>query len=179
MKIIVASAIVSVAAILSAAMISGNVDFKTQNIIRTDNGHVNLGKVYSESSLVDVVLSFSDDKTVVFTVKDLSSGSYMNGVDNKVQALLDSYNKDKTDDKKLTKETLTFKVPATLSIQAHTEYRSENFPSYDLMLNKKEVNIDKGTIVYTAISSALLEFMSTENMAFKSTYFIQAPKSSY
>lgn len=176
MKIVVASAIVGVSAIFSAAMISGNIDFKPQNIIRTDNGHVNLGKVYSEKSLVDVTLQFSDDKSLVFTAKDLSSGSYMSSVDERIQALLDNYNKDKSDDKKITKETLTFKVPATLILQTHTEYRSENFPSYDLMLNKKEVDIDKDTIVYKVIFSALSEFMHSEDDIFKKTYFIKSPQ---
>jgi len=176
MKVIMAGAIISVAVVFSAAMMSGNIDFKKQNILETDNGHVNLGKVYSERSLVDVVLRFSDDKSVVFTTRGLSSGSYMDGVDEKIQTLLDNYNKDKPNDKKLTKETLTFKIPATLTMETHTEYRSENFPSYDLTLSKKEITIDKDTVVYKVISDELSKFMMTDDRLFKKTYFIKSPQ---
>jgi len=176
MKVVVASAIISAAVVFSAVMMSGNINFKKQNILETDNGHVNLGKVYSERSLVDVVLRFSDDKTVVFTARGLSSGSYMDGVDEKIQTVLDNYNKDKPDAKKLTKETLAFKVPVTLTVQTYMEYRSENFPSYELTLNKKEITIDKDTVVYKAISDELTKLVMSDDRLLKKTYFIKSPQ---
>lgn len=173
MKVVVASAIIGVAAVFSAALISGNVDFKKQNIIKTDSGHVNLGEVYSEQGMLDVELSFADDKSQVFLLKNLSRGSYQDSIDEKIQSLLDDYNKGKPDDKKLTKETLAFKVPYYVTLQSHTLYMAENIPTYNLTLDKKTVNFAKDTVIYKSISDAITQFMNENSKTYDATYFIK------
>lgn len=40
MKIIISSVIIGASVLLSSAMLSGNIEFKKQNILSNDNGHV-------------------------------------------------------------------------------------------------------------------------------------------
>lgn len=100
MRIIVASVILGASAIFSAAMLSGNLDFKSKNILNNDNGHVSLGKIYSENAYVDVTFKVDDDNSTILELKDLSIGSYKDGIEKEVQDIVDSYNKDKPDNKK-------------------------------------------------------------------------------
>lgn len=173
MKVVVASAIISVATVVSAVMMSGNIDFKKQNVVKTDSGHVNLGEVYSEQGVVDVELRFIDDKSQVFSLKNLPRGSYQSSIDEKIQSLLDEYNKGKAEDKQITKDSLTFKVPYSLTLQSHTMYMTENIPSYDLILDKKTINFDKDTVVYKSISDATNQFMKDNDKSYAATYFIK------
>lgn len=173
MKVVVASAIIGVSAIFSAAMISGNIDFKKQNIVNTDNGHVSLGEVYSESALVDVELRLSDDNSKIFVLTGLSYESYMKSVDDQFQILLDDFNKGKPDDQKLTKETLTFKVPYKLVMKAHTSYRTENIPNYDLNIGESVVSFEKGSTAYESVSNALTQFINGKKNLYHSTFFIK------
>jgi hypothetical protein len=177
MKVVVASAILGAAAIFSAAMVSGNLDFKQKNIVNTDNGHVNLGKVYSESALVDVELRFIDDQnTLVFDLKGLPYQSYKNKIDDQFQSMIDDYNKNKPDDKKLTVETLSFKVPSKLKITAHTSYRTENIPVYELILDEKTVNFDKDINAHKTVMDAVDHFVTGKISLYKSTFFIADKK---
>ena len=43
MKIIISSVIIGASVLLSSAMLSGNIEFKKQNILSNDIGHVSLG----------------------------------------------------------------------------------------------------------------------------------------
>ena len=172
-NIIIASGIMSFALIFSAAMISGNLDLKRSNIISTDNGHVNLGKVYNERALIDVELRFSNDNSLVFSTEDLSIGSYMNEIDNKFETMLDIFNKNKDDSNRLSKETLTFKIPGTLSIRAHTKYNAENITMFDLTLKSKKVIINENELTYKQVSDELKTFISTEQESFKASYYIK------
>jgi hypothetical protein len=172
-NIIIASGLLSFALIFSASMMSGNLDFKKSIIISTDNGHVNLGKVYNERALIDVELRSSNENSIIFSAEDLSIGSYMNEIDNKFQTLLDIFNKNKDESNKLSKENLTFKIPGTLTIRAHTKYNAENIPMFDLTLKNKKVIIYENELTYKQVSEELKMFISTEQESFKGTYYIK------
>lgn len=176
MKVVVASAIISVATIVSAAMISGNLDFKKQAVINTDSGHVNLGEVYSESAFVDIELRFSSDNTKVFELKDVPYQNYMSRIDERFKQLLDDVNKGKPDDKKLTLENLSFIVPSQLTLKAHTTYRSENIPVYELIIDQKVVSFEKGIMARKSVSEAVGQFIKDETSTFQSTFFIKESK---
>lgn len=173
MKVVIASAIVGVSAIFSAAMISGNLDFKKQNIVTTDSGHVSLGEVYTESALVDVELRFSGDNSKIFILNGLSYESYMKSIDDQFQLLLDDINKGKADDQKLTKETLTFKIPYKIVMKAHTSYRTENIPNYDLNIGESVMSFEKGSNAYESVSNALAQFVNGKKSLYQSTFFIK------
>lgn len=176
MKILIASGILSLSLIISAALVSGNIDFKKHNIINTDSGHVNLGKVYNERALVDVTLRFSEDRSLVFDAEDLSIGSYMDEVEKKLQSMLDSYNKDKSEFNKITRESMSFRVPVTLTLKTHIQYNAENIPMFNLILKRKEIQIDANTTIHSVISDELSKFIDSQREIIKTSYFIKGNK---
>lgn len=173
MRIIVASVILGASAIFSAAMLSGNVDFKNKNILNNDNGHVALGKVYSENAYVDVTFKVDDDNSTIMELKDLSIGSYKDGIEKEVQDIVDGYNKDKPDNKKTDKDSLSLKVPSTLTLKAHTAYRAENMPMYNLIIDSKVIHFDKDTLVNKSVSDAVEKFVKDNKSAYQDTFFIR------
>ncbi|HDS2562896.1 TPA: hypothetical protein QHU55_004888 [Klebsiella aerogenes] len=172
MKIIVSSVIISASVLLSAAMLSGNVDFKKQNILKNDNGHVSLGKVYSENAYVDVEFKIDSDSSTIFKLTDLSVGSYQDSIRREIQSIVDEYNKDKSDDKKTTIERLSLKVPATLTLKIHNVYRSENIPVYNLTINNESIKFDKETLIFKSVSDATDKFLKENNKEIMSTFFL-------
>ncbi|CAH3510903.1 hypothetical protein [Raoultella ornithinolytica] len=173
MRIIVASVILGASAIFSAAMLSGNLDFKSKNILNNDNGHVSLGKIYSENAYVDVTFKVDDDNSTILELKDLSIGSYKDGIEKEVQDIVDSYNKDKPDNKKTDKDSLSLKVPGTLTLKAHTAYRTENMPMYNLIIDSRVIHFDKDTLINKSVSDAVEKFVTDNKTAYQDTFFIK------
>jgi hypothetical protein len=172
-NIIVASGIMSFALIFSAAMISGNLDFKKSNIIKTDNGYIKLGKVYNERALIDVKIYLLNNSAPFIEAEDLSIESFMKGIEEKIQINLDFYNKNSSENNKLSMEILSLKVPATLTVRAHIKYNSEFQPNFDLTLENKEIVIYENVPIHKQISDQLNLFVKSKKEEFNSNFYLK------
>ena len=172
MKIIISSLIIGASVLLSAAMLSGNIEFKKQNILSNDNGHVSLGKVYSENAFIDVELKTDSDNSSIFKLTDLSIGSYQNGIKSEIQSIIDEYNKDKPDDKKTTVDRLSLKVPATLTLKIHNVYHAENMPAYNLTIDTQSIKFGKETAILKSVLEASDKIVKDNNQRIQDTFFL-------
>ncbi|MFA1016545.1 hypothetical protein AB8780_02695 [Enterobacter sp. SAT-E-asb] len=172
MKVIISSVIIGASVLLSAAMLSGNIEFKKQNILSNDNGHVSLGKVYSENAFIDVELKTDSDNSSIFKLTDLSIGSYQNGIKSEIQSIIDEYNKDKPDDKKTTVDRLSLKVPATLTLKIHNVYHSENMPAYNLTIDTQSIKFGKETAILKSVLEASDKIVKDNNQRIQDTFFL-------
>lgn len=172
MKIIISSVIIGASVLLSSAMLSGNIEFKKQNILSNDNGHVSLGKVYSENTFLNVELKTESDNSTIFKLTDLSVGSYQDGIKREIQSIIDDYNKDKSDDKKTTSDKLSLKVPATLTLKIYNVYRAENIPVYNLTIDTQSIKFGKETPVLKSVLEASDKILKDNNQRIQETFFL-------
>lgn len=173
MKSVVASAILGASLIFSAALISENIDFRRNNTINVEGGHVNFGDIYSESALIDIELKFTDSNSTAFKITGVPYTTYLKEIDKKFQGMLDDYNNDKPDEKKLTMDNMTFTVPCTLTIKAYTVYKTENIPVYELTIDKDEILYAKDASIYKLVTTSVIAFVSRNTQAYLSTMILQ------
>lgn len=172
MKIIISSVIIGASVLLSSAMLSGNLEFKKQNILSNDNGHVSLGKVYSENAFIDIELKTDSDNSTIFKLTDLSVGSYQDSIKREIQSIIDDYNKDKSDEKKTTIDRLSLKVPATLTLKIHNVYRAENIPMYNLKIDTQSIKFGKETSLLKSVLEASDKIVKDNNQRIQETFFL-------
>ncbi|MEG6280861.1 hypothetical protein UXO46_02375 [Enterobacter asburiae] len=172
MKIIISSVIIGASVLLSSAMLSGNIEFKKQNILSNDNGHVSLGKVYSENTFLNVELKTESDNSTIFKLTDLSVGSYQDGIKREIQSIVDDYNKDKSDDKRTTSDKLSLKVPATLTLKIYNVYRAENIPVYNLTIDTQSIKFGKETPVLKSVLEASDKILKDNNQRIQETFYL-------
>ncbi|MCA6956373.1 hypothetical protein, partial [Pectobacterium polaris] len=130
MRIVTASFILGLSIISAAMLNSGVFKQSNKNVITTKDGHVVLGEIYMEGRLIDVELNFESGENV-FRIKDMNVSDATKIINDRLGDLLKVYNENKTEDKKLSKELMSFRYNSKLIVKSHVKYTSENVPSFD------------------------------------------------
>jgi len=183
-SVIGAAVILGLAIILSAMVNNGlilqkeNVQPK-ENILTTTVGHVNLGKVYSESRGMDIILINSEDKSpAAITLTDIDPDNFSKELHQALEKIAKDVNKSQglTNEKALKPETLSGSVQFKLKIKTYMNYRSEYMPMYTLMIKDEDIIIDKGEGLESRITAEGERIAKDSLLAFSLSTFIKNSK---
>lgn len=182
-SLISASLILSLAILLAAMVNSGlilqkeNVQPK-ENILTTTVGHVNLGKVYSESRGMDIILVNSEEKSpAAINLTDVDPENFSKELHEALEKIAKNVNESQglTGEKALKAETLSGKVPFNLNIKTYMNYRSEHLPMYTLMIKDEDVIIGKNEVLESRVTAEAERVAKDSSHAFLSSSFIKTP----
>ncbi|MCA6925363.1 hypothetical protein [Pectobacterium versatile] len=172
MKIVTSSFIIGLSIICASIVNSGAFKQDSKNIITTMDGHVALGDIYMEKRLVDVEVNLDNDDNV-FHVRDVSVSDLSKVIDEKFDILLKTYNKNKKEDEKLSKDSVSFKFDLKVRLKSHVRYTSKNIPSFDLVLDDKEFDIKKDSPSYSAVNKIISDFLVEQIPKYESSMLIK------
>lgn len=155
---VVGSAIILGLSLIYAAMVEQGLvlqpagSLQKGQVITTPSGHVNLGVVYSENKMVDVVLSI---KTKSGDVVDLLSLTGINPYDYEsliISSLKESIASDKPGYKVLYNmngsiDNVTLATDGTLIVRTYIKYASEYQPDYNFYIATRKYNVSAGEYV--------------------------------
>lgn len=182
---LIGAAVILSTAILLAAMVNSGLILQKEkaqpkeNILTTTVGHVNLGKVYSESRGMDIILRNSEEKSPeAINLTDVDPENFSKEVHEALEKIAKEVNKSQgiTGEKALKAETLSGNVQFKLKIKTYVNYRSEYMPMYTLMIKDEDIIIEKGEGLESRVT-AEAERIAKESMpAFSSSSFIRSSK---
>lgn len=171
---LLASLVIGGSLILSAAIVSGAIPLKNENVLPVVDGGIKLGNVYSEDDLVSARLVFSDDNQDQVLFENVGPQEANARLQEKMNELAKQVNFNQKDEaKKITAENLSIKVPATLVFTSSVKYRSEYQPSFTLTLTKKNVDVPANAKMLETLKSATADFVKSQKAQFESSHFIK------
>ncbi|MDH1088710.1 hypothetical protein N5C79_19615 [Pantoea brenneri] len=182
---VIGAAVILGLAIFLAAMVNSGLILQKENeqpkenILTTTVGHVNLGKVYSESRGMDIILINSEEKSpAAINLADLDPDNFSKELHQALEKIAKDVNKSQglTGEKALKPETLSGSVQFKLKIKTYMNYRSEYMPMYTLMIKDEDIIIDKGEGLESRITAEAERLLKDSLPAFSSSSFIKSSK---
>lgn len=180
-SVVSGSIILGIAVFFSAMVNSGLILQKEkiqakENILTTTVGHVNLGKVYSESRGMNITLRNAEEKTpAAINLIDVDPNNFSK----ELHAALGKIAKDVNDsrgltgDEAITPEHLSSKVSFKLNIKTYMNYRSEYIPMYTLMIKDEDIIIDKNQNFESKIIAEAQRIAKDSSIQFLVSSFIK------
>ncbi|MFZ4215738.1 hypothetical protein ACOZB2_30755 [Pantoea endophytica] len=181
---LVAASVVLGAAIFSAAMVNSGLILQKEmvqpreNILTTTVGHVNLGKVYSESRGMDITLRNSSDKSpAAINLVDVDPNNFSKELHDALVKLAKDVNESQklSGDKAIKPEGLAGNVDFTLNIKTYVKYIAEYMPMYTLMIKDEDIVIDKNETFENRITAEAGRIAKDSSQAFAFNSFISDP----
>lgn len=181
---LIAASVILGGAILSAAMVnSGLILEKEQvqpreNIVTTTVGHVNLGKVFSESRGMDITLINASKKSpAVISLTNVDPNDFSKELHEALVKIVNDYNEIEklTGDKAIKPENLTGKVPFKLNVKTYMKYMSEHMPMYTLMIKNEDIVIDKNEPFEKRVTAEAERIAKESSQDFSLSSFIKDP----
>lgn len=181
---LVAASVVLGAAIFSAAMVNSGLILQKEvvqpreNILTTTVGHVNLGKVYSESRGMDITLRNSSEKSpAAINLVNVDPNNFSKDLHDSLVKLAKDVNESQklTGDKAIKPEGLAGNVAFTLNIKTYVKYIAEYMPMYTLMIKDEDVIIDKNETFESRITAEAERIAKDSSQAFTFNSFISDP----
>jgi len=148
-----------------------------ENIVTTTVGHVNLGKVYSESQGMDITLVSSNDKApAAIKLTDVDPNDFSKEVHSALTKISDDINESQklTGDKAMKPEQLSGKVPFKLNIKTYMNYRSQYMPFYTLMIKDEDITINKDETLESRVIAEAQRIAKESSPAFSANSFIKS-----
>lgn len=147
-----------------------------ENIVTTTVGHVNLGKVYSESRGMDITLLSSNEKApAAIKLTDVDPDNFSKEVHSALTKISDNINESQklTGDKVMKPEQLSGKIPFKLNIKTYINYRSQYMPFYTLMIKDEDITIKKDETLESRVIAEAQRVAKESSTAFSSNSFIK------
>lgn len=165
-------------AIVTSTLISKGIILEKQpkeNIVSTTVGHVNLGKVYAESRAVDVTITnpAEKDKAPLVKITNADPDDFTNLLQGQLQDMADMINKQNKNGDTLTFANLSGKVKLKVETKTHVNYRAENIPMYDLIIDSDTFELDINQPVYQRVSEHVKNVIKQSQKQFDQSMFIK------
>lgn len=171
---LIASFVIGGSLIISAAIVSGAIPLKNENVLQVVDGSVKLGNVFSEDDLVSAKLVFSDDNQDQVLFENVGPEEVGTRLEEKIKELAKQINyNEKDESKKIAAEKLSIKIPFTLVLTSSVKYRSEYQPSFTLNLTKKNVDLPANSNMMETIKPAIDNFVKSQKAQFDASHFIK------
>ncbi|WP_034913085.1 hypothetical protein [Erwinia sp. 9145] len=182
-SLVSASVILGVAIFFSAMVKSGLILQKEkvqpkENILTTTVGHVNLGKVYSESRGMNITLHDASEKSAAaLDLTNVDPNNFSKELHDALFKIAREVNESQglTGEKALKPESLSGKVPFELTVKTYMNYRSENMPMYTLMIKNENFIVDKNEVFESRITNEAERIAKESAPEFAAASFINAP----
>jgi|SRR5471030_699911 len=160
-SVILGGSLIYSAMISQGLVMKEKIDAQPTSVITTADGHVNLGKIYSESRMMDMELTVPNGNggvDSIFSLKGVNPDDFESVLQKKIQELTDDTNKSfgyAADDKRrLQPDDISVKKEAKLTVSTYVKYNSENIPSFTLKIMEKDFTLPANTSIHNFISSS-------------------------
>jgi len=182
---VIVSSVILGSSIFGASMVSEGLILQKEliqpkeNILTTTVGHVNLGKVYSESRGMDIILSDESDKSpAAIDIINVDPNDFSDKLHSALAKIAKEINESQnlSGEKAIKPENLSGKIPFNLNIKTYINYRSENMPMYTLMIKDERVTINKNEKFETRITNEAERIAKSSTLAFSLNSFISEPE---
>lgn len=168
---IAASLIVGASAIFSSLIISGNINFKDENVIPLDGGAIKLGEVYKENKLLSAKVIFKVGEQTLIT--EGSPDSFKEEYQGVIDGLLKDLNSNGAKNgEQRTADSLNVKDDATIELVSAVRYSSEHIPAFTLILEKKTVPMPKGSNMLTFPTTETEKFVKEQQQKYNNALYI-------
>lgn len=181
---LIAASVILGTSIFTAAMVNSGLLLQKEhvqpreNILTTTVGHVNLGRVYSESRGMDITLVNSTNKSpAAINLIDVDPSNFSKDLHEALVKIAKDVNESQnlTGDKAIKAENLSGTVAFKLKIKTYMKYTSEHMPMFTLMIQDKELIIDKNENLESRITTEAQNVSKDSLPAFSSSSFISSP----
>lgn len=129
-------------------------EFVGQNVIKTTNGVVRLGKIYNEALKVRLEMKNSETG-VVFISVDVGADQVSNAGIKELENIIKAMNKEAGGkEEKLSADAVALKVGMTITVTSYVSYRSEYQPAYELTLDEHVTTAGVGANIKKTLQQA-------------------------